>query len=175
MSDAPGMPSEETIAELLRTFGEFGTTASRERQQSRECARAILSLIRPAFEAKDAEIETLKKLPVIADYIEVQDAHRAAEAKLADKEREIQKVIREVVKWSTAAGEAEASLAQAVEALRPFADEENGVMQDLLWGDEPDSAIATITTRLGHIRAARAVVRRARSASNIGQNEGEKT
>lgn len=55
-------------------------------------ARTILSLIRPAFEAKDAEIKRLKALPVIADYIEVQDARRAAEAKLA----------------------------QAVEALEPF-------------------------------------------------------
>jgi len=66
---------------------------------------------------------------------------------------------------------AEAKLAQAVEALEHFADEKNGVMQDLLWGDEPDTATGTITTRLGHIRAARSVVRDFRRARSAARGE----
>ena len=56
---------------------------------------------------------------------------------------------------------AEAALAAAVEALAPFADEKNGVMQDLLWGDQPDSATMTITCPLGQVRKARETVRAA--------------
>ena len=66
---------------------------------------------------------------------------------------------------------AETKLAQAVEALEPFADENNGVMQDLLWGDLPDTATGTITIRLGHIRAARAVVREFRNDSAAARKE----
>lgn len=56
---------------------------------------------------------------------------------------------------------AEAALAAAVQALEPFADEKNGVMQDILWGDHPDSATMTITCPLGQVRKAREVVRAA--------------
>lgn len=56
---------------------------------------------------------------------------------------------------------AEAALAAALEALGPFADEKNATMQDLLWGDQPDSATMTITCPLGQVRKARQVVRAA--------------
>lgn len=87
-SAAPGMPSEEDIARAIlenppNRSWEPCKDSMRLVRDHTPTARAILSLIRPAFEAKDAEIERLKALPVIADYIEVQDARRAAEAKLA--------------------------------------------------------------------------------------------
>lgn len=80
-SAAPGMPSEETIREIVDDA--LNSAIAEPWEVSAHATQRILSLIRPAFEAKDAEIERLKALPVIADYIEVQDARRAAEAKLA--------------------------------------------------------------------------------------------
>lgn len=149
---APGMPSE-AIADALNHAARAMQRQFRSGGTEEEIEAAIWHHLGPAFEAKDRDIEWLR------GFVSSSEAER----------------YRRCAELSDRALSAEANLAQAVEALRPFADEENGVMQDLLWGDEPDSAIATITTRLGHIRAARAVVRRARSASNIGQNEGEKT
>lgn len=96
---APGLPSEEEIARLLFERGRnIHDAASWEeagdemREWLRGHSRAILSLIRPAFEAKGAEIATfdareeecLESMKVALENEE--DAHRkleAAEAKLA--------------------------------------------------------------------------------------------
>ena len=94
---------------------------------------------------------------------------------LAEKEREIERACADhanaTIGWERDRGRAddaearalaaEAALAAAVEALAPFADEKNGVMQDLLWGDHPDSATMTITFPLGQVRKAREAVRAA--------------
>lgn len=82
---APGMPSElrevvkASLPSIAIAIEEWLFNGAADDQ----AASDIADLIRPGFEAKDAEIERLKALPVIADYIEVQDARRAAEAKLA--------------------------------------------------------------------------------------------
>lgn len=107
-------------------------------------AADIAALIRPAFDAKEREIEALKKLPVIADYIEVQDHARAMEARALS---------------------AEAKLAQAVEALEPF--------DDALGEDDdgyPDETKLTVSWRAHTYHALTlADLRRARSASARGE------
>lgn len=62
VSPAPAaMPSEEELSTLLRCYGEFGTTESRERAQSRECAAAILSLFQERFASILAEKDVAKQ------------------------------------------------------------------------------------------------------------------
>lgn len=77
----------------------------------------------------------------------------------------------EAAKLNERALAAEAALAAVVEALEPFADEKNGAMQDILWGDQPDSATMTITCPLGQVRKAREVVRAAAIRAQ-GDSEG---
>lgn len=133
----PAAPGMPSEEDLLRALN-AGWRDGDEFDSSASIA-AILSLTRPAFERVERERDEFYR-----------DGLRAED---------------KWIEFEARALSAEAKLAQAVEALEPFADERNGVMQDLLWGDEPDTAIATITTRLGNIRAARAVVRSASAAA----------
>jgi hypothetical protein len=108
---AAGMPSEEALAELLRTYGEFGTTTSRERQQSGECARAVLSLIRPAFEAKERMLETSREAG-FAMY----SKHAEAEARALSAEAKLREANMQALSDEGQMRDLQAKLAQAVEA-----------------------------------------------------------
>jgi len=139
MTAPAAIPSAEEIAKLI-------SGAPFPSPKSLAKARAILALFAPILAEKEREIANLDSLTDI-----MMETH-----------------LKEVSTWRNAADQfrgralaAEAALAAAVEALAPFADEKNGVMQDLLWGDQPDSATMTITCPLGQIRKAREAVRAA--------------
>jgi hypothetical protein len=145
---APGMPTEEEIARAIyhaKPRNKPWDLLTHEfKNQYRKHARAILSLIRPAFEAKDAEIATfdareeecLESMKVALENEE--DAHRKLEA-------------------------AEAKLAKAVEALEPFA------RADRALADEPGPF--RFETRNGYRLIEREDFRRARSASAAARGE----
>jgi hypothetical protein len=105
---APGMPTEEEIVRVVRDWqmrpGFDGWDA-----KVAALAADVLSLIRPAFEAKDAEIAWFK-------------ADRDNSNSLLDACRHERNVLQRIcAERADVLDAAEAKLAKAVEALRPFA------------------------------------------------------
>ncbi|MDO9364655.1 MAG: hypothetical protein Q7T60_17135 [Sphingopyxis sp.] len=165
---APGMPEEETIARALHAawyhagrqippgfpgdyldpknrFSDQGVAYERLLSQ----ARAILSLIRPALEAKDAEIGFLR-----AGLKREREAHR--------------ETIRQMAAINAAL---EAKLAQAVEALSRAKDEIVRTADDLSMHSPAVKMIEEIASITGQpALSSRAIVRTAASAIR-----GEKT
>gem|GEM_PF-5970468 len=164
------MPSEEEMALAIKRalLGDRAELSKEGPWHEHELkpARAILALFAPilaekaerdAYEAK--LVETGKWLQELAD--NPPEPNEALKKLFAEYKASGIKSVGLDDDWEARALAAEAALAAAVAALEPFADEKNGAMQDLLWGDQPDTATGTITTRLGHIRKAREVVRAA--------------
>lgn len=134
---APGAPSEETIREMVEAAQSGLLTDS-------EAARVILDLIRPAFEAKDAETRELHN--ALMDY-----RHDLTEAELD----------RDYFK---------ANLAQAVEALTKAKDEIVRTADDLSMHSPSVKLVEEIATIIGQPALnSRAIVREAASAAARGR------
>lgn len=136
-------------------------SAGKRLSEARDKARAILDLLAPILAEKESLRRELHSLAValhrkhywhVKQWKPFDDALGLA--------TQIDNMTAGLVPQARALA-AEAALAEAVEALQPFADEKNGAMQDILWGDQPDSATMTITCPLGQVRKAREVVRAA--------------
>lgn len=121
-----GMPSEEEIAEYLKLRDEMVTDPDERTDEERaDSARAILSLIRPAFEAKEREIERERRFYVAADdrlkiVIAANDQLHAKLAQAVEDEREACAVISEtapdLLQDSTFGGVARAIRARSASA-----------------------------------------------------------
>lgn len=184
-SAAPGMPSEETMAraiaealrrkripdeiwnqmvaifrELEKKFPDYAEGFSGSTNAFRG-ARAILSLIRPAFEAKDAEIGQAKAAALLhgAD-VDVMNAALATAKDLAQRLRAME----------ARALSAEAKLAQAVEALSRAKDEIVRTADDLSMHSPAVNLVEEIATIIGQPALnSRAIVRDAASAAARGE------
>lgn len=128
-SAAPGVPGEAEIADQIDEYlPNFGG--------SLEAARRILSLIRPAFEAKDAEIDTYRT---------------CADANESDRRGAEQEIAR-----------LEAKLAQAVEARQWLSEAVNSLgdpCDACDFGDDDAAALeSTIGDALSHLEKAAALL-----------------
>lgn len=157
---APGMPSEETIARALNLAAramqrQFGANDTEEAIEA-----AIWQYLRPAFEAKDAEVGQAKAAALLhgAD-VDVRNAALATAKDFAQQLRAME----------ARALSAEAKLAQAVKALEPFAEAsslwENNADDTDLWV-RPLSLAERIKARLTV-----GALRRACSASAAARGE----
>jgi hypothetical protein len=114
-SAAPGLPSEDEIYAALKPW-----TVTFRSEHRRRTARAILSLIRPAFEAKELEIRKLC-MQALADegqYQENYEARLSAEAKLAQAVEDEREACAKVAedKMHTLDFRARAAIAAAIRA-----------------------------------------------------------
>lgn len=155
-SPAPGMPSEETIARAMCVVdghdpdAPYGIGGRTNAWRYEDAARAVAALIRPAFEAKEREIEAMDAF-----------AKREQEACIHWR--------GEAAKFNEARLSAEAKLAQAVEAMEPFddvlgEDDEgygDGLTVVMKWGACTDYSVT-----LGDLRDLR---KAARAAAAMGE------
>lgn len=126
-SPAPGMPSEEEALSAYNAVwqGAPGIDAHNVEIVRREAMAAVFALIRPAFEAKEREIERHKKTRKRLDHrIHCQRKSNRDNWEIVESRRKWLGSLtaqRAYIHMRTRALSAEAKLAQAVEALRPFA------------------------------------------------------
>jgi DNA-binding helix-hairpin-helix protein with protein kinase domain len=130
-----GMPSEESIARefdpyLFRPdFDETemlddGRSAGVARRQALNSARAVLALIRTAFEAKEREIEQAMEEADENARRETlwRDQLRKEEARALSAEAKLREANMQALSDEGQMRELQVKLAQAVEALSPFAE-----------------------------------------------------
>ena len=169
---APGMPGEEEIRRIVDDA--LNSAIPEPWEVSAHATQRILSLIRPAFEAKDAEIERIKREVDLTfmSLIFVPAIRAAIEALPEDDDLQPYRARAE------AALSAEAKLAQAVEALdrsmTAIDDWLNVYASDMCDEgrvSEAHSRISNAGGTLAYIAKVQDENRRARSASAAARGE----
>lgn len=176
-SPAPGMPSEEEIARWLCAHeGHTPEQVEALWTEWMDNARELLGMFGSYFEAKEREIERLTnnrdmwKGQCDRQAETIRQLRRSYDLKCSDLEAAEAKLREANMQALSDEGqmrEVQAKLARAVEALGPFASYMNdGGDLDAHGNPLPDeNGVGWVYLTMGDFR-------RARAASNIGQNEG---